>query len=154
MAEGSSYDSVGTTYSLPFCKSTELMYYNEDALLGLDLSIQDSTINNSQPLTAEYLNQLTWEEFFEKLCPAIVAKNNALSEEEKIYNDDDPSSCLLAIDSDENYFITLAHQYGYGYTSVGEDGKGSVDFYAPTEPESMMTMVKYLKAFMENIARI
>ena len=44
MSEGSAYDSKGTTYSLPFCKSTELMYYNEDALLGLDLSTQDSSI--------------------------------------------------------------------------------------------------------------
>ena len=33
--EGSNYHTEGT-YSLPFCKSTELMYYNADILLNLD----------------------------------------------------------------------------------------------------------------------
>ena len=145
MSEGSAYDSKGTTYSLPFCKSTELMYYNEDALLGLDLSTQDSSINNGQPLTDEYLNQLTWEEFFDKLCPAIAAKNNSLPADEKIYKDSE-SSCLLAVDSDENFFITLAHQYGYGYTSVKENGQGSVDFDNP----EMKNLVKKLKTAREN----
>ena len=145
MDEGSAYDTEGTTYSLPFCKSTELMYYNEDALLGLDLSDIDSSINNGQPLTAEYLNQLTWEELFDKLSPAIVSKNSGLPDNEKIYKDTE-SSCILAVDSDENYFITLAHQYGYGYTSVDENGQGSIDFDNP----EMKNLIKKLKTAKDN----
>ena len=144
MDEGSAYDKEGTTYSLPFCKSTELMYYNEDALLGLDLSDVDGSINNGEALTAEYLNQLTWEEFFDKLCPAIKEKNDALPADEKIYKDTD-SSCILAVDSDENYFITLAHQYGYGYTSVDENGQGSINF----DNEEMRETVKKLRAMKD-----
>ena len=145
MAEGSAYDKEGTTYSLPFCKSTELMYYNENALLGLDLSSIDSSINNGQPLTETYLNDLTWEEFFEKLCPALVGLNNSLSDDKKLFKDTE-SSCILAVDSDENYFITLAHQYGYGYTSVDENGKGSIDFDNP----EMKALMKKLKAAKDN----
>ena len=37
LKEGQSYSTEGT-YSLPFCKSTELMYYNADVLVGLNLS--------------------------------------------------------------------------------------------------------------------
>ena len=145
MKEGSAYDSKGTTYSLPFCKSTELMYYNEDALLGLDLSSVDNSINNGKPLTDEYLNSLTWEEFFDKLCPALKAENDARPANNKIYKDGD-SSCVLAVDSDENFFITLANQYGYGYTSVDENGNGSIDF----NNENMKNLVKSLKTAKDN----
>ena len=82
---------------------------------------------------------------FDKLCPAIVSKNNSLPDGEKIYNNS-ASSCILAVDSDENYFITLAHQYGYGYTSVNEDGTGNIDFDNP----EMKELIKKLKTAKDN----
>ncbi len=106
------------------------MYYNSDVLIGLNLSSVDNTINNGQPLTAEYLDNLSWEELFDKLCPAIYTYNEGLSEDEKIYDNSD-SSGIFTYDSDENLFITLAYQYGYGYTSVDENGKGSIEFNNP-----------------------
>ncbi|MCR5490947.1 MAG: extracellular solute-binding protein [Bacilli bacterium] len=124
--EGSSYSAKGT-YSLPFCKSTELLYYNADVLLGLDLSATDSSINGGKPLDANYLDNLTWEELFGKLCPAIKTHNSALSDENKIYQDSEDSG-IFTYDSDENFFITLANQYGYGYTSFDSNGKGSIDY--------------------------
>ena len=145
MNEGSSYNKEGTTYSLPFCKSTELMYYNEDALLGLDLSTIDSSINQGNPLNENYLNNLTWEEFFDKLCPALVAENSSRPSDQKLFYDDD-SSCILAVDSDENYFITLAKQYGYGYTSVNDNGQGSIEF----DNQDMKNLVKRLKVAKDN----
>ena len=145
MNEGSAYDKVGTTYSLPFCKSTELMYYNEDALLGLDLSTVDSSINSGLPLTEEYLDSLTWEEFYDKLCPALVLENSNRADDNKLFKEDE-SSCILAVDSDENYFITLAEQYGYGYTSVDENGNGSIDFDNP----EMKNLIKKLKTYRDN----
>ena len=145
MDEGSSYDKEGSTYSLPFCKSTELMYYNEDVLLNLDLSDVDNTINNGEPLTDAYLNNLTWEEFFGRLCPALKAKNASLSDDEKLYKEG-KSSCILAVDSDENFFITLANQYGYGYTSVNDDGSGNIEFDNP----NMKNLMKTLKSAKDN----
>ena len=69
--EGRQYTVEGT-YSLPFSKSTEAMFYNEDILIGLDLSSIDPTINGGNRLNAEYLENLTWEELFGKLAPALL----------------------------------------------------------------------------------
>lgn len=127
LQEGQEYATEGT-YSLPFCKSTEEMFYNEDVLIGLDLSSVDSTINNGNPLTATYLNNLTWDELFDKLCPAIVAYDEKLPEESKLIKTDDVHA-VFAYDSDDNLFITLAKQYGYDFTSVDKStGKASVLF--------------------------
>lgn len=124
--EGSNYHTEGT-YSLPFCKSTELMYYNADVLLNLDLSTIDPRINDGKPLDHEYLNNLSWEEMFEKLCPAIKTYNNNLSEDKKIYKNTE-SSGIVTYDSDDNFFITLANQYGCGYTSMDDEGNGKIEF--------------------------
>lgn len=126
LEEGSSYLEEGT-YSLPFCKSTELLYYNADVLLGLDLSGVDATLNNGKPLDASYLDNLTWEELFDRLCPAIKSFNDAQDEANKIMKAT-KNSGIFTYDSDENFFITLAKQYGYGYTSFTEDGRGSIDY--------------------------
>ena len=136
LTEGSNYAFEGT-YSLPFCKSTELLYYNADVLLGLDLSTINLSINNGQPLDEKYLNYLTWEELFDVLCPALESYNNSLDEEHKIYKNTSNTG-IVSYDSDENFFITLAHQYGYGYTSLDENGKGSIDF----NNEGMKTLLK------------
>lgn len=135
--EGKQYSTKGT-YSLPFCKSTELLYYNADVLLGLDLSGIDASINNGQQLDEAYFDNLTWEELFDKLCPALKDLNDSLDADHKIYTNipgkdasDFSNDGIFTYDSDENFFITLANQYGYGYTSLGEDDKGSIDFNNP-----------------------
>lgn len=137
LEEGKQYSTKGT-YSLPFCKSTELLYYNADALIGLELP----GVNNDQPLTAEYLDNLTWEELFDNLCPAIKAKNDSLDDEHKLYVDG-PNSGIVTYDSDDNFFITLAKQNGYGYTHLTEDGKGSIDF---DNPEMKALLKKFQEA--------
>jgi len=150
--EGKQYSTKGT-YSLPFCKSTELLYYNADVLLDLDLSGIDASINNGQPLTASYLDNLTWEELFDKLCPALKALNDSLDDDHKIYTNipgkdasDFSNDGIFTYDSDENFFITLANQYGYGYTSLTEDGKGSIDFNNP----EMKALIKKLYDARQN----
>lgn len=127
--EGQSYPIEGT-YSVPVAKSTEAMFYNKDVLIGLNLSAQDPTINEGKPLTEAYINNLTWEELFDKLCPAIVAYNDGLAEEKKILRTSgEKKTAVFAYDSDDNLFITLAEQYGYGYTSIDTStGTGSIDF--------------------------
>ena len=139
--EGRKYSKEGT-YSLPFCKSTELLYYNADVLLNLNLSTIDSSINNGQPLDENYLNNLTWEELFNKLCPAIKEYDATV---EDIY-DNGLNSGIFTYDSDENFFITLAKHYGYGYTSTKEDGTGSIDF----NNEQMINKIKEMRSAKDN----
>ena len=132
ITEGQSY-SVKGTYSLPFCKSTEAMYYNASVLVGLNLSTIDPTINGGQPLTASYIENLTWEELFTKLCPAILTYNEQAGEKDKILKQaEDGKWAVVGYDSDDNLFITLAEQYGLPYTSVDTTtGKGSADWNTP-----------------------
>lgn len=126
--EGRNYTVPGM-YSVPYCKSTELMFYNEDVLLGLNLSSIDKSINKGKPLNQSYFDNLTWEELFNKLCPAIVTYNNSLPADNKILLSDQDHHGVFAYDSDDNLFITLAEQYGYDYTSVNEaTGKGEIKF--------------------------
>ena len=138
--EGANYSKQGT-YSLPFCKSTELMYYNADKLLNLDLSAVDNSINDGQPLNAEYLDNLTWDELFDKLCPALKTYNQT----HDLFVDDETSS-IFTYDSDQNFFITLANQYNYGYTSIDNNGKGSIDF----DNANMKQLVLKLKEAKDN----
>ena len=140
--EGTEY-SVPGTYSVPFSKSTEAMFYNP-ALIGIDLSDYDATINNGAPLSENYLNNLTWDELFEHLCPALVAYNNSLTD--KIWIDSDPHSAIVGYDSDDNFFITLAEQYGYAYTSIGADGRGQVEF----NNDGMKELMKMLNNAAQN----
>ena len=126
--EGQNYQVEGT-YSLPYAKSTEAMYYNK-ILIGLDLSAQDATINGGQPLTEAYINNLTWEELFGKLCPAIVAYNDSLDASSKIWLPNDKGyESIVSWSSDANAFITLCEQYGYDYTKLDTNtGKGVPTF--------------------------
>lgn len=146
LEEGASYTIPGT-YSLPFAKSTEAMFYNADVLIGLDLSSVDATINGGNPLTHEYLNNLTWEELFDRLCPAIVAHNATLPVDEKYLHDDKQYHGVVGHDSDSNLFITLAEQYGYGYTAIDEStGTGKVLF----DNEGMKSLMKtFNKAYQD-----
>ena len=142
--EGKRYQKEGT-YSLPFCKSTELLYYNADVLIGLNLSSVNPSLNEGRPLDATYLDNLTWEELFDELCPAIKAYNDAQDSSHKIYVDSD-TSAIFTYDSDENFFITLANQYQYGYTSIDSTSKGKIDF----NNENMKNLMKTLKAAKDN----
>ena len=132
LAEGSNY-SIPGTYSLPIAKSTEAMYYDSDKIIGLNLASIDPTINGGNAITEEYLNNLTWDELFDKFAPALLAYRETLPTEEakKAFLDQETYSdwAVVGYDSDDNLFITLAEQYGYGYTSMDQvTGNGKIDF--------------------------
>ena len=146
MEEVTSY-SVPGTWSLPFAKSSEAMFYNATVLINLNLSDVDPTINGGNPLTEEYLNNLTWEELFNKLCPALVAKNEKLPADQKFLLNDQEYHGVIGYDSDDNLFITLAEQYGYPYTSLNQTtGVASVDF----NNEGMKDLMKTFNAAYKN----
>lgn len=127
--EGQKYMIEGT-YSLPICKSTEAMFYNRDKLIGLDLSNIDDEINDGQALDDEYIQSLTWDELFDHLCPAIMAYDVSVGGTFLTPSEDYKDTwALVGYDSDDNLFITLAEQYGLGYTSVNKQtGAGHLDF--------------------------
>lgn len=125
--EGRNY-SIPGTLSLPIAKSTEGMYYDSEKILGITLP----GVNNNNPLTEQYINNLTWDELFDVLCPALLKYRETLPEKDrKAFLDQETYSdwAVVGYDSDDNLFITLAEQYGYGYTSVDQvTGAGSIEF--------------------------
>ncbi|MBE6127272.1 MAG: extracellular solute-binding protein [Erysipelotrichaceae bacterium] len=139
--EGAKYPVPGV-YSLPFAKSTEAMFYNKTVLIGLNLASVDPSINDGNPLSEAYLNNLTWEELFGKLCPAIVRYNESLDDDHKIIKGAKYAHSVFGYDSDDNLFITLAEQYGYPYTSINEYGEGSIDFVNNEMKGLMKTFAK------------
>ena len=147
IALGQNYTIPGT-YSLPASKSTEAMYYNQDVLIGLNLAGIDPSINNGQPLNDDYLQNLTWEELFEKLVPALDTFDQQQPEGEKIIDRNSFSDwAWVGYDSDDNLFITLAEQYGYGYTSIDPvTGKGKLDF----DNDGMKALMKKFKGYCDN----
>ncbi len=142
LVEGQSYVTEGT-WSLPMAKSTEAMYYNKDVLIGLDLSSIDPTINNGQPLDENYINNLTWEELFNKLCPAIMTYDETVSD---ILLTDEAYHGIIGYDSEDNLFITLAQQYGYDYTAIDEYGNGQILF----NNDGMKSLMKMLNSAYQN----
>ena len=121
LKEGQTYTIPGT-YSLPMSKSTEMMFYDAEKFLGITFE----GVNGGQPVDKNYMNNLTWEELFDNLCPAIIKYADAhpgyldKTAHEKGWG-------ILGYDSDPNLFITLAQQYGYEYTGI-ENGKGIIKF--------------------------
>lgn len=134
--------SIPGTYSLPASKSTEAMYYNQDVLIGLNLAGIDATINKGQPLNDDYFQNLTWEEMFEKLIPALDTYDQTVK---KIIDRTTKTDwAWVGYDSDDNLFITLAEQYGYGYTAINKTtGKGEILF----DNDGMKNLMKKFKGY-------
>ena len=129
IAAGQNY-SIPGTYSLPCSKSTEAMYYNQDVLIGLNLADIDASINGGMPLNESYFSNMTWEELFEKLIPALDRYDQAQPDSAKIIDRTTYADwAWVGYDSDDNLFITLAEQYGYDYTAIDKTtGKGQILF--------------------------
>ena len=103
-ADGSVYKD-GHTYTLPFAKSTEVLFYNKTKFVEFGLVEKDEDGN---PILDEKGKQIakaptTWKEMVEA-CEVITAK--------------DKNCIALGYDSESNLFITLCEQYGLDYTSL------------------------------------
>ena len=104
-AEGSIYDKEGTIYSIPFNKSTEVLFYNTN-------------------LFAKYGWEApkTWDDVI-AICEAwkqTTEYQNVLKEGKKVGG--------IGIDSEANFFITLIQQWGGQYTGFDANGKGQYLF--------------------------
>ena len=143
---GQQYSMPGT-YSLPCSKSTEAMYYNQDVLIGLNLSKINPEINGGMPLNDAYFQNMTWEELFDNLVPALDAYDQAQPEGSKIIDRTTYADwAWVGYDSDDNLFITLAEQYGYGYTGVNPvTGAGEINF----NNDGMKNLMKKFKGYYD-----
>ncbi|MGP1413674.1 MAG: extracellular solute-binding protein [Bacillales bacterium] len=121
--EGKVYIKEGT-YSLPFMKSSEIMFFNKDLVQKL---LKAYGINETPN---QYLNRITWDEFMDllKFANKDLKSHGSLLEVPLIYDDD------------ANLFITNAYQNDNPYVSLN-NGKGSCDFNNSKTKE----MVKKLK---------
>ena len=95
------YDKYGYSdtamLTLPFVKSTELLYVNETALIEAGFK----KLNDKKETVADVAT--TWDELW-----AQGAKIRSRF----------PKATLLGYDSEANWFITMCEQNGWGYTSA------------------------------------
>ncbi len=138
LEEGTKYVVEGT-YSLPFSKSTEVMYYNAN-LIGQEIP----GINDGNPITESYIESLTWDELFNVFCPAFIQYMENNPNQTLLDTTANDTWAIVGYDSDDNLFITLAEQYGIPYTSVDYDtGTGSFDFVNDEMIELVNDWVEY-----------
>lgn len=133
--EGSSYDNKGSIYSVPFTKSTEVVFMNTTWMQKNKLTVDGTT-------TGDPIVPTKWEN--EEDPNDLTAMINLCRKIKSI----DSSITPLGYDSDDNLFITLSQQLGIPYTSLKEtDGvvKGSNDF----ANEEALQMVKKIKGWYD-----
>ncbi len=97
--EGSCYGD-DTMYTLPFLKSTEVLYYNKTYFR-----------ENNLPLLDELEAPISWTQMGE-LCQEIIDIEVAKAGSTKI------KVTPLGYDSEANWFITMTEQYGSEYISA------------------------------------
>lgn len=116
LEEGQQYIRQGT-YSLPFLKSSEVMFYNIQGV-NKAMTYYDSSIASNPASIERFLKTMTWDQFMD-FCETI--------KEHKA----DISSALEVpafYDSDSNLFITKMFQNEVPYSHVDERGFGVIDF--------------------------
>lgn len=82
-------------FTLPYVKSTEVLYYNIDALKGINYVDADGNVKVPQ----------TWDELWD-VCEQLLVKY--------------PNCTPLGYDSEANWFITMCEQNGWGYTNASD----------------------------------
>lgn len=127
-SEGAAYDKVGSVYSVPFSKSTEVLFMNSTWMKKNKLT--DDGTENGNPIVPT-----KWENPDDPTD--LTAMFNLCAKIKEI----DKNITPLGYDSDDNMFITLAAQYGIPYTSLNEDGTGSIDF-VNDDAKALVTRLK------------
>jgi ABC-type glycerol-3-phosphate transport system substrate-binding protein len=116
-------------YTMPFMKSTEVMFYNKD-MLAVAAPLYDANLNSTAKID-KFMKTITWDQFLDL---AQVVKDHKTEIANSL-------ETPIFYDSDANLFISKAYQNNAGYLSIGTDGKGSVDF----DNAANRTMVTGLK---------
>lgn len=137
----------GKWYSLPFSKSIELMYYNQDYFKYLKETIKKQKIEIDADFKSYFENYdsnfegklkdgITWEQM-EKLC--------------KVIKQVDPEKIPISYDSESNLFIVASEQRGIEYTTspTKKDPLSSEVGVRFNNPDAK-TMIKDFKKFYDN----
>lgn len=106
--EGSRYAQAGT-YSLPYMKSTEIMFYNMK-LLKKAMPLYNAEIGNSEEKIKRFMKTITWDEFIDL---NTVIKNNMSYISNNL-------EIPFLYDSDANYLVTKLFQNDIPYTTVDQ----------------------------------
>lgn len=122
--EGHSYQKEGL-YSVPYAKSTEVLFYNADFFDEHNLTVPT-----------------TWDEMW-SLCETIVTE----IWKDKDFSGADKDCYALGYDSDSNMFITMCEQYGIPYTTNDNITKES-DHYLFNNQDAK-NLVKQLKTYFD-----
>ncbi len=118
-AEGSIYDKEGTIYSIPFNKSTEVLFYNVELFEKYGWSAPK-----------------TWDDVI-AICEQwkqTTEYQNAKNEGKKVGG--------IGIDSEANFFITLIQQWGGEYTAFDANGVGQYKFDNPQAKAALNWLVQ------------
>lgn len=118
-AEGSIYDNKGTIYSIPFNKSTEVLFYNKNLFEKYEWDVPT-----------------TWDEVI-AICEEwkqTTEYQNAKNAGKKVGG--------IGIDSEANFFITLIQQWGGQYTGIDANGKGQYLFDNPQARAALAWLVE------------
>ncbi len=118
-AEGTIYDSVGTMYSLPFNKSTEVLYYNKTMFDKYNWEVPQ-----------------TWDDVAE-----VAEKFKTTTEYSKLKSDN-KKVAGFSYDSESNLFITFTQQWGGEYTKFDSKGNGQYAFLTSEESKSAVSWYK------------
>ena len=106
-------------YSIPFMKSSEVMFYNKDAFYRAMSLYKPAGVNvESEEAMDAWLNGITWDELM------------AFASYIKDHKDDILTSCEEPVyyDSDSNLFITKLIQNDIPYSDIGDNGMGVIGF--------------------------
>ena len=132
MDEGTHYVKEGI-YSMPFMKSSEVMFYNvgaaERAMAYYDPAIA------AAGKTKEKIASMSWDELIALSRVAVEHKAEVLQS----------LKTPIWYDSDSNLFISKMYQNEIPYSSIAASGKGSIDFAngeARTQAEAMVTALR------------
>ena len=131
-SEGSRY-AVEGTYSLPFMKSTEIMFYNKE-LLNKAMKYYNSDLYGQTAKIDKFMSSITWDEFIEL--------SQTIKDHEAEFKASNPDfEVPFCYDSDSNWFITQLYQRNIAYSSI-QNGKGHVDY---GEGENLAKTVSFLE---------
>lgn len=133
--EGCQYALEGY-YSMPLMKSSEVLYYNEEAV---ERGMEDYDAAQDMSVDA-FLSSLTFSELLEFGQYCLDNKEDVL----------DTLKNAVWYDSDSNLFITQMYQRGIEYSSIDESGNGVIDFESGANRTAAEAMVTELNKYVDS----
>ena len=114
--EGMNYKYEGL-YSLPYMKSTEVMFYNLNQLRIIAPLYTNNEVTSDAEIE-EFMNELSWDDFMD-LCEFTLDNSDKLVSTFEV---------PAFYDSDGNFIISKMYQNNIGYSSLDDEGNGRIDF--------------------------